>query len=394
MKTPHWAQASLLAATLALAACGGGGGISGTGASTNGTLRISLTDAPACGYDQVNVTVQKIRVHQSASAGDNDSGWSEIVLAQPRKIDLNTLTNGVLTELGEATLPSGRYTQLRLVLAENTAATPRANSVVPTGGTETALDSPSALQSGLKLNVNIDVTPEQRADFVIDFDACKSVVRRGNSGQYNLKPVLTVTPRLSDAGLRVVGWVSPALANGNTTVSVQLNGVPVKATPPDASGQFVLYPVPAGTYDLVVSNTGHVTAVMTGVPVTTTAFTTINSVNTPLAPAAAASAPRVVTGTVAPATATVRVLQVLTGGPTVEVAWAPVDALNGGFTATLPVDAPVKAAYAAGPALPVFTADAAAAARYTFEARSGTATPLTQQVNASAAVAPLVFTFP
>ena len=394
MKSPNLAQASLLAATLALAACGGGGGgISGTGAAGDGTLRISLTDAPSCGYDRVNVTVQKVRVHQSSSAGDNDTGWSEIVLPQPRKIDLNTLTNGVLTELGEATLPRGRYTQLRLVLAENGGATPLANSVVPEGGTETPLATPSALQSGLKMNVNIDVTPEQRADFVVDFDACKSVVKRGNSGQYNLKPVLTVTPRLSDAGMRVVGWVSPALANGNTNVSVQFNGQPVKATPPDATGQFVLYPVPAGTYDLVISNVGHVTAVLTGVPVVTTAYTILNSASAPFAPASAASAARTVTGTVNPATATVRVLQALTGGPTVEVAWAPVDALNGSFSAALPVNAPVKAAYSATVA-PTFTPDTAAAARYTFEARSGTAVPLTQAVNVSAPVAPLVFTFP
>jgi hypothetical protein len=391
MKTQHWAQAGLLATTLALAACGGDGGISGTGA--NGSLRLAITDAPACGYEQVNVTVQKVRVHQSALAADGDSGWSEIVLAPARKIDLNTLTNGVLSELGEATLPAGRYTQLRLVLAENDSTTPLANSVVPDGGSETALSTPSAAQSGLKLNVDIDVLPEQRADFIIDFDACKSVVRRGNSGQYNLKPVLTVTPRLSDAGQRVVGWVSPALANGATTVSVQFNGQPVKATPPDAAGQFVLYPVPAGTYDLVVSNAGHVTAVMTGVPVVTTAYTVINSAATPLAPAAAASAAVTVTGTVTPATATVRALQTLTGGPTIEVAWAPVDALNGSFSAALPVNAPVKAAYAAGPALPAFTADTAAAARYTVEARSGVAVK-TLPADVSAPVAPLVFTFP
>ena len=397
MKTMPWALPGLLAATLTLAGCGGGGGgisgTGGTGAANSGTLRISLTDAPSCGYEQVNVTVQKVRVHQSAGAGETDAGWSEIVLPQARKIDLNSLTNGVLTELGEATLPSGRYTQLRLVLVENGGATPLANSVVPEGGAETALDTPSALQSGLKLNLNIDVTPSQRADLVIDFDACKSVVRRGNSGRYNLKPVLTATPRLSDAGMRVVGWVAPMLANGRTNVSVQFNGMPVKATPPDANGQFVLYPVPAGTYDLVISNAGHVTAVMTGVPVVTTAYTVLNSAAAPFAPASAASAARTVTGTVSPSTATVRVLQTLTGGPTVEVAWAPVDALNGSFSAALPVSAPLKAVYSASVA-PSFAADAGAAARYTFEARSGTATPLTRTVNVSAPVEPVVFTFP
>ena len=105
-----------------------------------------------------------------------------------------------------------------------------------------ALATRSAAQSGLKLNVDINVTPEQRADFVIDFDVCKSVVKRGDSGQYNLKPVLTVIARLSDAGGRVVGWVAPALAGGDTGVSQQAGDNIVKATPPDASGRFVLYP--------------------------------------------------------------------------------------------------------------------------------------------------------
>ena len=52
-----------------LTACGGGGS-----SAAPGTLSVSLTDAPSCGYDAVNVTVNKVRVHQSSSAGENDSG--------------------------------------------------------------------------------------------------------------------------------------------------------------------------------------------------------------------------------------------------------------------------------------------------------------------------------
>ena len=114
-------------------------------------------------------------------------------------------------------------------------------------------------------------------DFVLDFDACKSVVKRGNSGKYNLKPVVAVIPLLSDAGLRVIGYVAPSIASGATSVSVQTDGVPVKATAPDANGLFVLYPVPVGSYTLVVSAPGRVTAVITGVPVVDTAQTVVNS---------------------------------------------------------------------------------------------------------------------
>ena len=158
-----------LIASAALVACGGGDSNSATG-----TLRLSLTDAPACGYDNVWVTVERVRVHQSGSAGDGDAGWSEVVLATPTRVDLLTLTNGTLMPLGQTALPAGSYNQMRLVLAANTAANPLANAIKPTGGTETALTTPSAQQSGLKMNVNIDVPAGQVADFAIDFNACKS----------------------------------------------------------------------------------------------------------------------------------------------------------------------------------------------------------------------------
>ena len=124
--------AAVASATLAatLAACGGGGGDSG---SQRGTLRFALTDAPACGYDQVNVTVQKVRVHRSSTAADADSGWEELTVDPPRRVDLLTLQNGVLAELGQTPLPAGTYTQMRLVLADNAAGNPLANSVVPAG---------------------------------------------------------------------------------------------------------------------------------------------------------------------------------------------------------------------------------------------------------------------
>lgn len=394
MNIVRLSSALAIVAAAALTGCGGGGGggIGGTGGAP-GTLHLAITDAPSCGYDAVNITIEKVRVNQSADAADGDAGWSEITLSPAKRIDLLTLSNGVLQDLGQTSLPAGKYTQLRLVLAVNGGATPLANSVVPTGGVETALTTPSAQQSGIKLNTDIDVASDQVADFVLDFDACKSIVTRGNSGQYNLKPVISVIPRLSDAGMRVIGYVDASIIGSGTSVSLQSNGVPVKATPPDASGQFVLYPVPVGTYDLVVTSTGHVTAVMTGVPVVSTAYTYVNSSALAIAPPAAASAPRTVTGTVTPPTATVRALQPLTGGPTIESAWAPVDAVSGAFSTSLPIQAPVRTAYVASPAALAFTPDAGAAGKYTIEATSAGVVK-TLPIDVSASVPPLSFSFP
>src|SRR5512133_1639974 len=168
-----WLMATLL--TMFVAACGGGGGDAAPAPGT-GTLGVSLTDAPACGYDKVFVTVTKVRVHQSSTASDTDAGWTDLPGNFPLKIDLLSLNNGALKALGEAPLAAGHYTQLRLVLDPNTAAGSLANSVVVPGSTaEIALVTPSAVKSGIKLVNEFDVVAGQRVDLLLDFDACKSI---------------------------------------------------------------------------------------------------------------------------------------------------------------------------------------------------------------------------
>ena len=56
--------------TAVIAGCGSGSGGNGGGGTTAqpGTVSVSMTDAPACGYNEVNVTVSKVRVHQSDNA--------------------------------------------------------------------------------------------------------------------------------------------------------------------------------------------------------------------------------------------------------------------------------------------------------------------------------------
>lgn len=347
-----------------LAACGGGGGSGNIGAE-NGTLRLALTDAPACGYDAVNVTIQKVRVHQNSSAGDNEGGWSEIVLNPARRVDLLKLTNGILDELGQTPLPTGKYTQLRLVLADNDNAHPLANSVWPTGANEVPLKTPSGQQSGVKTNINIDIAANRLADFVIDFDACKSVVVAGGSGQYLLKPVVSVIPRYISG---VVGFVAPSMANGFTSVSLQQNGVVRKATAPDSTGRFLLQPVAPGSYTLVLTAPGRTTAIVTNVVVNSATVTPVNAASTPL------NSPTSLTGSVngsATINTLVRVLQPLSSGLEVQVAGRFVDEISstmGSYSYPLPINAPLVAPYVTAPASLVFVADTAATGKYTLKA--------------------------
>ena len=351
-----------------LAACGGGS--SGSSTAGNGTLKLALTDAPACGYDAVNVTIEKVRVHQSSNAGDSDGGWSEIILSPALRVDLLKLQNGDLAELGEVTLPAGSYNQMRLVLADNSGSGPLANSVVLTSDKSVvALKTPSGQQSGVKAKqFNIDIAANQLANFVIDFDACKSVVVAGNSGQYLLKPQLSVIPRYISG---VAGFVDPTLISGYTSVSLQQGGVVVKATTPDTTGKFLLKPVAPGSYTLVLTAPGRTTAVVTGVTVAAETVTSVNASGTPLN--TPVSATGTVTGT-APVDALVRALQpltpALTGGTatTVEVAGQFVNGTTGSYGYVLPVAAPLIAPYVGVSNLLAFTADTAAAGKYTVQA--------------------------
>lgn len=383
-------------AVATLVACGGGGGGSEDG---TGTMRLTLTDAPACGYEEVFVTIERVRVHQSGTANENASGWQEVVLASPLRVDLLTLNNGALVDLGQTELPAGTYTQLRLVLAPNTASNPLANAIRPEGGTLTPLTTPSGQQSGLKMNVNMTVPAGQVADFALDFDACKSFVRAGNSGQYLLKPVISVIPILATAGQRIVGFVDAALADGSTSVSAQTGGVPVRATPPDATGRFTLYPVPVGNYEIVITAAGRVNAVMTGVPATADTTTVIGNTTLRINPPASAasqvaSGTVTVNGNVANTEGSVRALQSFADALAVEVGYSGANAVTGVYSMTLPTGAPVRTAYAANATSFTFTPDAPAAGLYRLEASAPTFAARTANINLNSGDVVTNFAFP
>ena len=350
--------------------CGGGGGDSSPQAGA-GTLNVSLTDAPAGGFTAVNVTISKVRVHQSNSASENDAGWTDITLNPARKINLLDLTNGVLEDLGQTPLSAGHYTQLRLVLAANSG-TNLANSVVlasdPT--TEIALDTPSSVQSGIKLINEFDVASGQRVDLVLDFDALKSVVARGN-GTFLLKPVIKVVPTQLNG---IDGFVDTAILGDDVLVSAQANGnVICSTTPNPQTGEFFLSRLAPGNYDVVITANGRATAVIIGVPVANNAkhhhrehqFRALH---------AAEFRNENVSGTITlnpsstTAVAYVAAKQEFGSGPTVTVATIAADPSSGGYVLTLPVDAPWLGQYGTGTLPIALSTQAAVAGKYLLEA--------------------------
>ena len=333
-----------------LAACGGGGDSTST-TSAKGILSVQMTDAPAAPeYKEVWVTVEKVRVHMSDTADPNAEGWQEIVLSPAKKIDLLKLRNGVLAELGQIEVPVGQYHQFRLVLGSQ----PGDNELVLAGGSTEPLplSTPSAQTSGLKLNAKpFTVGEGQLVEIVLDFDAARSIVKAGNSGKYNLKPVITVIPVL-DAGA-VAGSFADVAVAANASVSLQVYDpvteevTVLRSTTPAVDGTWKLAPVYEGSnYNLVVTKPGYRPLVLTGVPVVAgeilaidpIALTPVEAVTGGTPPVTTFPTMRVLSGDVDPAgPALVRVLQKvvdpadLANDIVVELAFQNADAVTGEF---------------------------------------------------------------
>jgi hypothetical protein len=382
--------ASSALAAASLVACGGGGG--GSTAPTQppvatlGTLSVSLTDAPACGFDAVNVTVSKVRVNKSGTANETDAGWTDITLSPAKKINLLNLTNGALEALGQTSLEAGHYSQLRLVLDPNTNGT--ANTVLPSGKTtEVALDTPSAVQSGIKLVGEFDVAAGQKSDVVLDFDACKSVLTKGN-GKYSLKPVIKMVPA---AVTGISGYVATALLGSHVSVSAQQGGKIVVATVPDATtGQFFLSHLAAGNYDVVITADDSAAAVVGAVPVASN-VTQLSTTTAPIALLPSATGSIAGTVTLNPVSATeaayVAARQSFASGPTVIVKYQGADLASGAYTlAKLPVAAPRYAVYSSTLPLAFAASVGTGAGKYGVEASAiGYGTKVVDGVDISAA---------
>ena len=328
-------------------------------------------------------------------------------------------------------LEAGHYTQLRLVLVPNSGNSPFANSVVLSGQTtEIPLDTPSAVQSGIKLIHQFTVASGQRVDLLLDFDACHSIVRTGN-GKYKLKPVIKVIPFVLNG---IDGFVDRTLLVNNVIVSAQVNGTIIRATVPNTqTGQFFLAHLdptncPTTCYDVVITarnsptDTCCATAVITGVPVpSSTSITTISTSGTPftLQP----SAFHAIAGTVSlinppppfpqpsvddrdDGTVIVASKQFLSGGPTVtvktQVAMLKDDSATVGdykYDLFLPIAAPASASYGALPITPNSSGHTAVAGVYTVYGSGHTPTtvyatqdPAPSSVNISGASATQDFT--
>jgi hypothetical protein len=205
--------------------------------ATTGTLKVYVTDAPA-EYEAVNITFSEVSAHI------NDQ-WLT-VHGDTVTVNLMEWNNGNSIILGEAELPAGHYTQIRLMIQE-------ADIVVD--GQTFPLTVPSGAQTGLKLGPEFTLNAGSTYELVVDFDVARSIVVTGprhDPNSYKLKPHLRCVPRAISGSISATVTnpehfpVAYALQNSDTITSAIVN---------NGSGYFQLSFLQDGSYTVSVRDT-------------------------------------------------------------------------------------------------------------------------------------------
>lgn len=213
--------------------------------STQGTSRMSvkLVDAPG-DYDEVNIDVEDVVIKYETAVdldGEVEYEENEIAIGDVNAgvYNMLELTGGEFVLLTDDEVPAGRISQIRLILGSD-------NTVVVDGQTY-PLDTPSAQQSGLKLNVNQNLEANTAYAFTLDFDVDASVVAKGNGG-YSLKPVIRT---YAD---EVSGQITGTLLGIRQATVTAVNSAGQEFTSyTNAMGNFMIGGLPDGTYDVMIN---------------------------------------------------------------------------------------------------------------------------------------------
>ena len=278
-RSTRGASALLMLGAALTGACG-----SGDTAPKMAPLSVQLTDAPFPVSVVQSADLYVVRIDaklaeatdaeaaQGVATDDDanrnpDRGW--VTVARPeRRIDLLALSGGATTNLGQTTLPTGRYRGYRLVLDTDRSSITLKDGTVLDGNRTPGIKWPSAGRTGIKVQLAqaIELVEDGTA-MVIDFDLAQSFVLRGNTitdQGLNFKPVLRATAR--DITGSVSGSVRGASATGpvvpgamvevlraGTALDDTVSANVVTTTTADAQGAFTAAFLLPSTYTLRVT---------------------------------------------------------------------------------------------------------------------------------------------
>ena len=120
-------------------------------------------------FRHLNVTIEAVGFQRGGESGN----WTEYDV-DDRTVDLTRLQGDNATLLNSFGIPAGNYTKVFIHVNE-------VNGTL-TDGSSTDVKLPS---EEIQLNENFEAAPDSEIDFVYDI----TIIKRGRSGSYNIKPV-------------------------------------------------------------------------------------------------------------------------------------------------------------------------------------------------------------
>ena len=184
-------------------------------------LVLKLIDS-AGDYEEVNIHVVGAEVNV-------DGEWQSLSVEE-NVYDLCKLVNGTSEVIADEDIPTGEIQELRLILGED-------NTLKLKDVTEPVkLSTPSGQTSGYKIKIQETLTTGITYTLIVDFDAARSVVKAGNSGKYNLKPVVRAFPEAQDGAIS--GTIDPLASN--PAIYAIIAEDTITSTFPDEDGFFML----------------------------------------------------------------------------------------------------------------------------------------------------------
>ncbi len=152
---------------------------SGSGATTERHLVITVTEVTV--HFAATRADDEAKADRTSAKDTGEAGWITVFTGE-KKVDLFDATS---TEelLASTTIPAGKITQVRLVLA---------GAELVDGATTTAVSCPSCSESGLKIITEgkVEVAVGGTLHLALDFDQAKSLTE--DEAGYRLAPVLKI----------------------------------------------------------------------------------------------------------------------------------------------------------------------------------------------------------
>ena len=195
------------------------------------SYNVRMTDAPG-NYQEVNINVIGAEVHS------DEKGWVGLNVV-PGIYNLLDLTNGKDTLIANGIIAIGTVSQIRLILGDS--------NTIKVDDRIYPLSTPSAEQSGLKLQVHSALVKDVPYTLILDFDAAMSIVETG-SHTYKLKPVIRTVVAPYNGGIK--GIVLPI--SSQPAIYAILGTDTFGAFVSTTTGEFMVQGLVAGNYKVMI----------------------------------------------------------------------------------------------------------------------------------------------